>query len=77
MALDTAWGKLGADERRALARELIHRLNNAIAPLDIRLQLPLGDAANNALIKDAHFAVGKVRELIAELQGIAGVTQPQ
>jgi len=74
MVLETALGKLSVEERRALARHLIHRLNNAVAPLDIRLQLqPRESVPRDPLLKDALFAVEKIQELAGELRTAAGI----
>jgi hypothetical protein len=74
--LKTALGKLSPEERRALVKHLIHRLTNAISPLDIRLQLqPAENLTRDPLLKDAVFAVESIRALSEELQ-VAGGMEP-
>ena len=72
MGIEAELGKLGIEERRSLAKQLVHKLTNAIAPLDIRLQLP-HRGAEEPLLKDAHFAVAKIQELVEELRAAGGL----
>ena len=78
MCLDAALGSLSSEERKILVKHLIHRLTNAISPLDIRLQLPVPDGiAGEPMHKDAVFAVEKIKELAEQLRASAGMEPPE